>query len=343
MSSRRFADAPHPASADREHLGLKGGGLALVLGAGGATGFGFTTGVLWAIEEVTGLDMREAPDVIVGTSAGALVAAYLRHGRAPRELAMLQPSQGRGGRRRHPLVPPDEHAFLRVGRLVGTGLDLLHHVARRPRTSTLPEAISRVFPSGMFAMTDAMWDKQGMPREWPERPLWLVTADIDRFERVVLRAPITPDETGDLRTCLQASTALPGLYPPVRLAGRRLYDGGVTDSTTHLDLALRAEAGAVIGVTPFGIDLEQAASGRVPGARRPVVRQTRRELATLKERAVPAMHFSPTRGQIALAGPNVMDRSRNREVAQAAYETTMERLARPEAAAFIRTLVAVAG
>jgi predicted acylesterase/phospholipase RssA len=49
---------------------------ALVLGAGGVVGQAFHVGVLRALPETTGFDGRTA-DVLVGTSAGSLVAAGL--------------------------------------------------------------------------------------------------------------------------------------------------------------------------------------------------------------------------------------------------------------------------
>ena len=52
---------------------------ALVLGAGGLTGQAFHLGVLSALHELTGFDGRRA-DVVVGTSAGSLVAAGLTGG-----------------------------------------------------------------------------------------------------------------------------------------------------------------------------------------------------------------------------------------------------------------------
>lgn len=341
----KFTDAPRPAVADLEHLGIKGNGLVLTLGAGGATGLAYTAGALWAIEEVTGLDLREAPDLVVGTSAGSIASAYLRHGWTPHELALMEPPEftSPDPQRRRLLIPHDENAFLRMRRLVGTGIDLVHHTRKKPRANPLSERFSSLFPSGLFSITDSDWDHQQMPREWPERPLWVVTADLDRFERVVLRKPLTEDETIDLRTALQASMALPGVWSPVRAAGRRLYDGGMTDSTTHIDLALRGEAACVIAVAPFGIDPVEAAESGVPRARRGVMLQAAREMAELERNGVSAMVLGPTRHEIAAAGRNMLDRSRTTEVAHAAFDATMHRLARPEVREFLDHVLEVVG
>ena len=51
--------------------------IGLVLGAGGVVGHAWHGGVLRALEAETGWDPRDA-DVIVGTSAGAVVGAALR-------------------------------------------------------------------------------------------------------------------------------------------------------------------------------------------------------------------------------------------------------------------------
>jgi predicted acylesterase/phospholipase RssA len=53
--------------------------IGLVLGAGGVVGHAFHAGALAALEDETGWDPRSA-DVIVGTSAGSVVAALLRAG-----------------------------------------------------------------------------------------------------------------------------------------------------------------------------------------------------------------------------------------------------------------------
>lgn len=342
---RKFTDAPRPALADHEHLGIQGDGFVITLGAGGATGLAYTAGALWAIEESTGLDLREAPDLVVGTSAGSIAAAYMRHGRTPHELSLMEPPEftSPDPRRRRLLVPHDENAFLRMRRMVGTSIDLMHHARKQPRSGPLPERFSSLFPSGIFSIQDSDWDHQQMPRDWPERPLWVVTADLDRFERVVLRKPVTESETIDLRTALQASMALPGVWPPVRAAGRRLYDGGMTDSSTHIDLALRAEAAIVIAVAPFGIDPAEARRGGVPRARRGVMDQAAREMAALDRQGIPSMVLGPTRHEVSLAGRNMLDRSRTTEVAFAAFDATMHRLAQPEEQEFLEQVKAVVG
>src|SRR5919202_5227315 len=71
---------------------------ALVLGVGGVLGEAWITGVLGGIASVTGVDFRE-PEVVVGTSAGSIVAAYLTAGEPLRA-----PSQSDDGLPEQPAV-----------------------------------------------------------------------------------------------------------------------------------------------------------------------------------------------------------------------------------------------
>src|SRR5689334_13477239 len=67
--------------------------FGLVLGAGGTLGAAWTIGGLAAVEERIGRPLAEA-DVIVGTSAGSIVAAALRHGFTPAQLVAHQLGEG---------------------------------------------------------------------------------------------------------------------------------------------------------------------------------------------------------------------------------------------------------
>ena len=52
---------------------------------------------------------------------------------------------------------------------------------------------------------------------------------------------------------LQASCAIPGLYPPVRIDGVRLVDGGLR-SATNLDVAAELPQKAVLGISSIAFD-----------------------------------------------------------------------------------------
>src|SRR5437868_11879985 len=80
--------------------------VGLVLGAGGAVGHAYHAGVLAALAE-TGWDPRSA-EFIVGTSAGSIVAAFLRAGMSGADLAASS--------RRRPLSPAGAALMARSGR-----------------------------------------------------------------------------------------------------------------------------------------------------------------------------------------------------------------------------------
>jgi NTE family protein len=74
-------------------------------------------------------------------------------------------------------------------------------------------------------------------------PCLLITTDILTGEQVVLTS-------GNVIEAVMASTALPGVYPPVEIAGRLLIDGGIS-SNTPLSVAAEYAAGEIV-VLPAG-------------------------------------------------------------------------------------------
>jgi len=71
-------------------------------------------------------------------------------------------------------------------------------------------------------------------------PLTIVGTDLETGETVVLTE-------GDLIEAILASTALPGLFPPIPWQGRRLVDGGLSNNVP-IDLAIERGAERVIGM-----------------------------------------------------------------------------------------------
>jgi NTE family protein len=77
-------------------------------------------------------------------------------------------------------------------------------------------------------------------------PLAVVATDLDSGERVVLRE-------GDVREAVRASCSFPGVFPPMLLGGRRLYDGGVCEVIpTRTAREMAGEAGFVLAIDVNG-------------------------------------------------------------------------------------------
>ncbi len=79
-------------------------------------------------------------------------------------------------------------------------------------------------------------------------PFATVACDITNGERVVLRS-------GRVAAAVQASVAVPGLFPPVELDGRLLVDGGLVD---NLPVELARELGADFVIA---VDLDPPPTG----------------------------------------------------------------------------------
>src|SRR3984957_6278090 len=89
--------------------------LALVLGGGGAAGNAWEIGIIAGLAEA-GLDMTEAADLVIGTSAGATAAAQVRSGIPAAELlaSVLSPPVRPGGQNREQPSLPMATVFERM-------------------------------------------------------------------------------------------------------------------------------------------------------------------------------------------------------------------------------------
>lgn len=77
-------------------------------------------------------------------------------------------------------------------------------------------------------------------------PVVVVATDVETGERVILRE-------GDVRDAVRASCSFPGVFPPMLLDGRRLYDGGVAEVIPARSAReLAGESGLVLAVDVNG-------------------------------------------------------------------------------------------
>ncbi|MFF0413540.1 patatin-like phospholipase family protein [Kitasatospora sp. NPDC004745] len=205
---------------------------ALVLGPGGRLGAAWTAGLVHGLH-LAGADPAGA-DLIVGTSAGAVVGALLATGQDPSHLVdPARRTAPRPGARR-----PDPAAAGAVFAVLGQGLDPAE--ARR-RVGRL--ALDTADPDAEQALLDNRRALIGT-HPWP-RHLLITAVDAGTGEPAVWSA----HDGLPLLHAVAASSAFPGVEPPVTLPdGRRCMDGSLR-AGANADLA--AGARAVLVVEPL--------------------------------------------------------------------------------------------
>lgn len=194
--------------------------VGLALGGGAARGLAHI-GVLKAME-----DLKIPIDIIVGTSAGALVGACYALTRnvdevRKRVVGFLQSKEFRKTKleflreqRKGTARSSDEDrpkffdnlkSFLRKG---------IFYTSSVTRISYIPEEHFRL---GIDAILD------DIPIEATQIPFAAVAVDLVSGEEVVMKK-------GELRTAVRASCAIPGVFPPTPMDGRLLVDGSWVDT-----------------------------------------------------------------------------------------------------------------
>lgn len=301
--------------------------FALVLGGGGTVGIAYHVGVLRALAEVGGIEADDA-DLVVGTSAGSVVGAYVRTGARASALAEIaegpdpmgpEPRGEEGSVERRILEPLVHTPVDLVRRSLGTAYVLSRSVVRVP-APRVPPCLAQAFPAGLFEMAEGRRRFEAdLPEAWPTRPLWLATVDITTGRRVVLGrdgAPALP-----LPRAVAASCAIPGVYPPVRVGRRVLVDGGV-HSPTNTDLATRGGCGLVLVSAPMAYDTAMPPPAVERLARRIPARMVAAEAAEARARGARVLLVRPTAAETRLHGVNFMRRSGWDAIADEAYDAT---------------------
>jgi NTE family protein len=303
----------------------------LVLGGGGLVGMSYHAGVLHALEQEAGFAADDA-DLIVGTSAGSVVGAYVRAGWTTQDFWLLALGEhpdldAIGGTdplaaRQRIMTPAFRGPLDLARRAVGSAYIASRSVVRMPMP--IPGALAYMFPGGLFTMDEGRRRfAEELPSEWPERDLYLAAVDINTGRRVVLGRAGSPEI--DLPHAVMASSAIPGVYKPVRLGRMTLVDGGA-HSTSNLDLAVKADCDLIIGVVPMAYD-----TSAVPGPlnqliRRFPARSLAAEASMARARGVEVLLLRPTAAEVQLHGLNMMRVEGLDQVAKAAYESTCRAL-----------------
>ena len=290
--------------------------IGLVLGGGGLIGMGYHAGALEALDG-WGVDVGAA-DVIVGTSAGAIMGSYLVAGWTPADF--VDYANGRhpdvikengSSSQLSPFVPLWSNSLQRVSRSLGSMFAVASsrgYVNRLARGHVPGALLRHAFPSGLYSTTETRLRlEEDLPHAWPEREIFICTADLYTGERVAFGYPGSPD--APFPDAVLASTAIPGLFPPVKIRDRQYVDGGIV-SATSLDLAVDAGCEAIICVAPLGYRNEGGiAEPKLWGPmlmRSLFARTLRREVLEARRRDVSVLVIRPWATDLADLGTNSM-------------------------------------
>jgi NTE family protein len=298
------------------------------------------TGALPAVQERLPRPLNDA-DVIVGTSAGSVVAAALRCRSSIDEMIAFQRGQAAGVFQNteitaveHGPLPPWPQ--LRVGSapLVLAGLLKPHRVHPTVRASAwLPRG--RGHHHGLRAMVHTLHMHahqqaafNGSPPHWVDRPTWIVAVDYDSGQRVVFGREGAPH--APLPDAVAASCSIPGWYQPVTINGRHYVDGGVR-STTSLRLLATAGVDEVYVLAPMA----SIQPGRTRKPHERLERRLRwlmthallRDAHALRSRGIKVTVLTPGPEDLAVMGVNLMDPRRRLAVLETSLRTSAAALA----------------
>jgi predicted acylesterase/phospholipase RssA len=256
----------------RARRARKRAGVGLALAGGGPLGGIYEVGALLALNDsLHGIDVTDL-DVYVGVSSGGFVAAALANGISPAQMYRLFIDDGVDA-----ALSPEiflRPAFAEFGRRAGTLPRLLWRAAeqylRDPWRHGLMESfstLSRAVPTGMFdnaaidAFLSGLFAAPGRTNDFRKlaRRLYLVATNLDSGASVTFGGP--GHDHVPISRAIEASAALPGLFPPVRIGGEYYVDGAL-NKTLHASVALDEGVDLLLCINPLvPFDASRAAPG----------------------------------------------------------------------------------
>lgn len=243
------------------HSRAGGPRVALALAGGGPLGAIYEIGVLCALEDsLIGLELHRL-EQYVGVSAGGFIAAGLANGMTPRALCasfiqndettsevfdpswLMVPAYREFARRAIMLPGLVASAFWRLA------------IRRKPLTQVL-ERLGAGLPTGVFsnhqihAQLARLFAQNGFTNDFRQLKarLTLVATNLDTGEAAPFGQPGW--DHVPISQAVQASSALPGLFPPVEIDGQYYVDGALK-KTLHASVALDQGVDLMLCLNPL--------------------------------------------------------------------------------------------
>ncbi len=324
--------------------------IGLVLGAGGVLGAAWMTGALAGLQDRLPGAAADV-DLVVGTSAGSVLAAALRCGASIEEMVAWQYGDASGALGESAVLaakdgplPPLPH--LRLG-----SLPLARAALLRPHKVPPWVGASGWLPHGrgqhaaLRSLVGALhWRHQqhpfrgAAPSHWVDGHTWVAAMDYDSGRHVLFGRQDAPHAS--LPDAVVASCSIPGWYSPAVIGGRRYVDGGIRSSTS-----LRALSGTNVHEVYVLAPMASTEPDHPLQPHLQIERRLRQLLTHLLVRQAKALSaegkrvtiVTPGPRDLAVMGANLMDPRRRQGVLEVSLRTSADSLAtldrvRPRAA-----------
>jgi predicted acylesterase/phospholipase RssA len=323
--------------------------IALALAGGGPLGAIYEIGALCALDDtLDGLDLN-ACDHYIGVSAGGFIAAALANGITPRELCesfiegrprfdgfdpawLMRPAWGELAQRLRALPQLASGAawsWLVEGKAFSQAIERLG--------AALPTGV--LDNEAIHTEIERLFSRPGRTNDFRELKarLTLVATALDSGEAAPFGRPGW--DHVPISRAIQASAALPGLFPPVLIDGRHYVDGALK-KTLHASVALDEGVDLLLCVNPlvpYHASPEATHEGRIPalveGGLPVVMSQTFRSMIHSRlelgfkqyERTYPntdIVLLEPDQRDAELFFANTFSYRQRREMAEHAYQQT---------------------
>lgn len=323
--------------------------IALALAGGGPLGAIYEIGALCALDDtLDGLDLNRC-DHYIGVSAGGFIAAALANGITPRELSesfiegrprfdgfdpawLMRPAWGELAQRLRALPQLAGGAawsWLVEGKAFSQAVERLG--------AALPTGV--LDNEAIHSEIQRLFSRPGRTNHFRELKacLTLVATALDTGEAAPFGRPGW--DQVPISRAIQASAALPGLFPPVLIDGRHYVDGALK-KTLHASVALDEGVDLLLCINPlvpYHASPEATHEGRIPalveGGLPVVMSQTFRSMIHSRlelgfkqyERAYPdtdIVLLEPDQRDAELFFANTFSYRQRREMAEHAYQQT---------------------
>lgn len=236
--------------------------IGLALAGGGPLGAFYELGALQALTEcIEGFDPCDL-FAYAGVSSGSMLAAGLVNGLKPVDIGRITISNDAGYDPAHPALfmkPAFGEYAGRLARLPRLALEALVQYARAPLSQGLAEVLAPLaaaLPAGILDSAPferylrQLYGSGGRTNDFRKlrRRLFVVATNFNTGEAARFGEPGL--DHVPISRAVQASTALPGLYPPVEIDGETYADGALL-RTMHASVVLEAGVDLLFGINPL--------------------------------------------------------------------------------------------